>query len=151
MFVGRSARVYQRLVRKEQLAAEVHAGIAPFVDPGLYDIWVTLQPDATLGKTLKVLDEELERITKKRVSAAELMRVKNRAELAFLMAMETSAGKAEQIGFYETVLGDAGKLMQRLEDFRAVTADDVLRVARKVLDKKQRTRIEVLPAKGKRA
>ena len=151
MFVGRSARVYQRLVRKEQLAAEVHAGIAPFVDPGLYDIWVTLQPDAALGKTLKVLDEELERITKKRVSAAELMRVKNRAELSFLMAMETSAGKAEQIGFYETVLGDAGKLMQRLEDFRAVTADDVLRVARKVLDKKRRTRIEVLPAKGKRS
>jgi len=151
LFVGRSARVYQRLVRKEQLAAEVHAGIAPFVDPGLYDIWITLQPDAALGKTLKVLDEELDRITSKRVTAAELMRVKNRAELAFLMAMETSAGKAEQLGFYETVLGDAGKLMQRLEDFRAVTADDVLRVARKVLDAQGRTRIEVLPAKGKRA
>jgi zinc protease len=150
LFVGRSARVYQRLVRKEQLAAEVHAGIAPFVNPGLYDIWITLQPDAKLKQTLEVLDQELERIATKKVSAAELRRVKNRAELSFLMAMETSAGKAEQIGFYETVLGDAGKLMGRLDDFRAVTAEDVLRVARKVLDKNQRTRIEVLPAKGKR-
>jgi predicted Zn-dependent peptidase len=40
--------------------------------------------------------------------------------------------------------------MQRVEEFRAVTADDVLRVARRVLDKKQRTRIEVLPTPRKK-
>jgi zinc protease len=151
LFVGRSARVYQRLVRKAELAAEVHAGIAPFIDPGLYDIWVTLQPGARIGQTLAVLDEELDRIAQRRVSPQDLARVKTRAELGFLMAMETSAGKAEQIGFYETVLGDAGKLLQRLEEFRAVSADDVLRVAQRVLDKNRRTRIEVLPSKGKRA
>lgn len=149
LFVGRSARVYQRLVRKAELAAEVHAGIAPFVDPGLFDIWVTLQPGARIGKTLAVLDEELDRIAQKRVSERDLARVKTRAELGFLMAMETSAGKAEQIGFYETVLGDAGKLMQRLDEFRAISAEDVLRVAQRVLDKNKRTRVEVLPSKAR--
>jgi zinc protease len=112
---------------------------------------VTLQPGARISQTLLVLDEELDRICQRRVSARDLARVKARAELGFLMAMETSAGKAEQIGFYETVLGDAGKLMQRLEEFRAVNADDVLRVAQRVLVKNRRTRIEVLPSKGKRS
>jgi zinc protease len=149
LFVGRSARLYQRLVRKEQLAAEVHAGIAPFIDPGLYDIWISLQAEKTVKQALRAIDEELERIASVRVSARDLVRVKNRAELGFLMAMETAAGKAEQIGFYETVLGDAGALMTRLEQFRAVTADDVLRVARAVFDRRARVRIEALPRKVK--
>ena len=52
--------------------------------------------------------------------------MKSRAELGFLMALEDASGKAEQIGFYETVLGDAAHIFERLERFRAVTADDVL-------------------------
>jgi zinc protease len=145
LFVGRSARLFQRLVRKEQLASEVHAGIAPFVDPGLYDIWIGLRPGRRASQALRVLDQELSRLCKQRVPKKDLERVKSRAELGFLMALESAAGKAEQIGFYETVLGDAGQIFPRLAQFRAVTADDVLRVARRVLDPKQRTRIEVLP------
>jgi zinc protease len=145
LFVGRSARLFQRLVRKEQLASEVHAGIAPFVDPGLYDIWIGLRPGRRASQALRVLDQELSRMCKERVPKKDLERVKSRAELGFLMALESAAGKAEQIGFYETVLGDAGQIFPRLAQFRAVTADDVLRVARRVLDPKQRTRIDVLP------
>src|SRR5207245_2651196 len=39
LFVGHSARMFQLLVRKAQLATDVQGSIAPFVDPGLYEIW----------------------------------------------------------------------------------------------------------------
>jgi zinc protease len=149
LFIGRSARLFQRLVRKDQLATDVHAGIAPFVDPGLYDIWISLRPGQSARRALRVLDEELARLRRTRVSARDLERVKNRAELGFLMALESAGGKAEQIGFYETVLGDAGQIFPRLEQFRAVSADDVLRVARRVFDPSRRTRIEVLPKRAR--
>jgi zinc protease len=145
LFVGRSGKLFQRLVREEQLASEVHAGIAPFVDPGLYDVWVGLRPDCQARDALRVVDQEFARLCERRVTQKDLERVKSRAELGFLMALESAAGKAEQIGFYETVLGDAAQVFPRLEQFRAVTADDVMRVARRVLDRKQRTRIEVMP------
>jgi zinc protease len=151
LFIGRSSRMYQRLVREEQIAADVHAGIAPFVEPALFDIWVGLRPGKHARQALRVVEAELARICTQRVSARDLARVKSRAELGFLMAMETAAGKAEQIGFYETVLGDAGQIFERLARFRAVTADDVLRVARRVFDRSCRTRIEVLPKRGARA
>jgi hypothetical protein len=61
------------------------------------------------------------------------------------MSLETVGGKAEQLGFYETVMGDAAQLFVRLAQFRAVTADDVQRAARRVFERSQRTRIEVLP------
>jgi zinc protease len=150
LFVGRGSRMFQRLVRKEQLAAELHAGIAPFIDPGLYDIWVGLRPGKRVRAALRVLDEELERACEKRVPAADLERVKNRAELGFLMSLETIGGKAEQLGFYETVAGDASQLFVRLAQFRTVTAEDVQRVAQRVFDSTQRTRIEVLPERVKK-
>jgi len=152
LFVGRSARVFQRLARKEKLAADVQGGIAPFIDPGLYDIWVGLRPGRHAHEALRVLDQELLRIREQRVPSKDLERVKNRAELSFLMALESAAGKAEQIGFYDAVLGDASQIFPRLEQFHAVTAQDVQRVARRVLDPKRRTRIEVVPdGRGARA
>jgi zinc protease len=145
LFIGRSARLFQLLVRKQQLATDVHGSIAPFIDPGLYDIWISLRPGCRARAALRTLDRELDRICHERVSQKELTRVKSRAELGFLMALENASGKAEQIGFYEAVLGDAGQIFARLARFRAVTADDVMRVARRVFDRSQRTRIEVLP------
>ena len=145
LFLGQGSRMFQRLVRKEALAADVGASIAPFVDPGLYDLWVSMQPGKSLKAALRVLDEELDRVRERRVAKPDLDRVKSRSELSFLMALETVAGKAEQIGFYETVLGDPGFLFTRLKQYREITTSDLLRVAQRVLHTKQRTRIEVKP------
>lgn len=145
LFVGRSSRMFQRLVRDAQIASEVQAGIAPFVEPGLYDIWVGLREGHTAKQALKIVDQELSRVRRQRVDEEELARVKARAELGFLMVMETAAGKAEQLGFYETVLGDGSRIFDRIEDYRRVSVDDIRRVARRVFDTDARTRIEVLP------
>jgi zinc protease len=145
LFLGHGSRVFQRLVRKDELAADVGASIAPFVDPGLYDLWVSMQPGKSAKAALRALDQELDRVRQRRVAQADLERVKSRSELSFLMALETVAGKAEQIGFYETVLGDPGLLFTRLAQYRAITTGDLLHVAQRVLDRKQRTRIEVRP------
>src|SRR6185503_6570504 len=101
LFIGRSARLFQLLVRKQQLATDVHGSIAPFIDPGLYDIWISMRPGCRARAAQRVLDRELDRMCKERVPQKELARVKNRAELGFLMALENASGKAEQIGFYE--------------------------------------------------
>jgi len=145
LFNGRSARLYQRLVQKEQLATDVHAGIAPFAEAGLFDIWVSLRPGRRVKEALRSLDAELKRICEQRVSEKDLERVKSRSELGFLLALETAGGKAEQVGFYEVVIGDGARVFSRLDEFRAVTADDVMRVARRVFNRKRRTRIDVLP------
>ncbi|HEX2676762.1 MAG TPA: insulinase family protein, partial [Polyangiales bacterium] len=68
------------------------------------------------------------------------------AELGFLQGLETAGGKAEQLGFFEVVAGDASKLFSRLSALRAVTPADIRRVARKYLRPGKRTRISVLPS-----
>ena len=59
--------------------------------------------------------------------------------------MDTTAGKAEQIGFYECMLGDPGAAFRRLEGYRRVTIADVRRVARRYLRPEARTLVRVKP------
>jgi zinc protease len=148
LFGGRSSRLYSRMVRDEELATDLHGSLAPFADAGLYEIWVSLRQGRQLPDALRVIEQELGRLCKHRISEAELRKVKNRMELGFLQGMETAAGKAEQLGFFEIVYGDAAALFERLVQLRAITPDDVQRVANKYFDARRRTRIAVLPESG---
>ncbi len=145
LFGGRSSRLFSRLVRDEELVTDLHGSTAPFADPGLFEVWLSLRPGKALPAALAIVDEELERMRKHPVTAAELSKVKNRVELGFLQGLETAGGKAEQLGFFETVAGDAEVLFSRLTALRAVKAADIQRVAKRVFDPRRRTRIEVLP------
>jgi zinc protease len=145
LFVGRGSRMFRRLLRCEELVSDMHASVAPFADPGLYEIWLSLRSGVKLRQALAAVDDELSKLTNEPVEQDELARVKNRVELAFLLGLETASGKAEQIGFYETVLGDAGRVFSRLEEYRAVTPAAVQRVAQQVFDVRRRTRVEVSP------
>jgi zinc protease len=94
---------------------------------------------------LASLDPLLAAVREQPVTEAELDRAKARLELSLVQGLETVAGKAEQIGFYETVLGDPSLLFTRLEAYRRVTLSDLLRVARRYLVSSSRTVIEVIP------
>jgi len=67
-------------------------------------------------------------------------------ELATLQSLEAVSGRAETIGFYETVLGEPGALFTKLDAYRRVSVSDALRVARRFLSKSARTVIEVHPS-----
>jgi zinc protease len=146
LFGGRSSRLFSRLLADEELVTDLHGSIAPFAEQGLYEIWLSLRPDREISQALRIVDQELMRICNKLVSARELEKVKNRAELGFLQGLETAAGRAEQLGFFEVVAGDAQGLLSRLQALRAVTPRDIQRVARRYLKPQRRTRIHVLPA-----
>jgi zinc protease len=145
LFGGRSSRLYRALVSEGELAAEVRGSVAPFRDPGLYEVWVSAREGHDAEALERVLDAELARVRASGITAAELEKAKNRLELAFLQGMETASGKAEQIGFYAAVLRDPGRVFARLEDYRRVTRDDVRRVAGAVLDPRRRTVVVVRP------
>lgn len=105
----------------------------------------TAREGKSAKEVLAVVDEELERLTRELVTDDELERVKARMELGLLQGMETAGGKAEQIGFYEMVLGDPAHPYRRLEAYRRTTSSELRWVARRYLDRGARTRIHVVP------
>ena len=145
LFGGRASRVHRRLVQELEVASEVHGSIGHFKDPSLYDIYLTVRPGAELAAMLAALDEVLAEVLAGSVTPEEVERAQARVELATLQGLETAAGKAEQIGFYDTVLGDPGALFGRLEAFRSADADRIHAAAKRYLQPSSRTVVEVRP------
>jgi len=142
---GRSSRLYRALIGDGELATSASASPTPFEHPGLFELWADAREGVSARDLLEVVDQEVDRIKGKGVSAAEVDKAKNRLELGFLSAMETASGKAEQLGFVTTVARDPGAVFRRLEEFRAVTAADVRAVARRYLTRSGRNILFVVP------
>ncbi len=145
LFGGRASRVHRRLVQELEIASEAHGSIGHFRDPSLYDIYLTVRPGADAAGVLQALDEVLGEVVARPVSQAEVERAQARVELATLQGLETAAGKAEQIGFYDTVLGDPGALFGRLEAFRSANRASIHEVAKGYLQPRSRTVVELQP------
>jgi zinc protease len=145
LFAGRSARLYHALVIDDELASEHRGWVSTFRDPGLYEMYVSARPGRTTDEIERVLARELAKVREQPVTDEELTRAKARLELALLQGLDTANGKAEQIGFYETMLGDPAAAFRRLEAYRRAQPGDLLRVARRYLNDDERTVITVLP------
>ena len=145
LFGGRASRLYRELVIEKELATEVRGWVSTFRDPGLFECWVTARDEHTTKDLQAILDAAFARLRADVVGEEELVRAKARLELALLQQLETIPGKAEQIGFFETVLGEPSNAFRRLEVVRRTTTADVRRVARRYLVDQARTIIRVLP------
>ena len=144
LFGGRSSRLHRVFCIDRELALSVRGSISPFVDPGLYEMWILVRDGKSREDALALLDEELRLLGTHGPSELELDKAINQLELSFLHSMETAGGKAEQIGFYETVVNDGAAVFDRLAAYRRVTASDVKRAASRYLRPSRRTRIEIL-------
>jgi zinc protease len=146
LFGGRASRAHRAMVQEREIALEVRGWVSTFRDPGLYDVSLTGRDGVTGEELLAALDAVIETVVADPISDAELARVKARMELAGLQAMESAAGKAEQIGFWEVLAGQPGGALDRLEAVTRVTVTDVLRAARRYLTASSRSVVLVRPA-----
>ncbi len=151
LFGGRASRVYRTLVVDKELAIEARAWVSTFRDPGLFECWITARGSHTADEIQPLLDAAFARVRAEVVTEEELSRAKARLELGSLQQLETVGGKAEQIGFFETVLGDPAHAFRRVEAYRRVTTGDLRRVARRYLVDGARTIVRVLPDDGAKA
>jgi len=142
---GESARLYEDLVRKHELATAVEANNTWGIDPDLFWIYAQARPKKTAAALEERIAAVMEGLQKKRVPDDELAKAKTQLRSEYVSGLKTVSGKANKLGFFETVFGDYRALF-RLEDaWRAVTADDVQRVARTYLVPTHRTVVVLVP------
>ena len=127
---GRASRLYSRLVHERQIALEAGGDYSYFAfDPPLFWFWGTPMPGQTPETMEKALLEEMDRLRKERVTDEELTRARNQTEAAFVFQDDSVHRRAALLARFELIGGYAGK-DKFLDRLRAVTPDDVQRVAR---------------------
>jgi zinc protease len=145
LFGGRASRMYRELVTTHEVCTDLRGWVSTFRDPGLYEMYFTARIGTAGADLLARVDAELVKVRDEVVTEEELERAKARLELGLVQSLETASGKAEQIGFYDTVLGDPAAAFRRLEAYRRVTTGEMRTAARRYLRLDARTVINVLP------
>ncbi len=142
---GQSSRLYKRLVYDLEIATEAGAGLDEFIDPGLFTIFVQMQP----GKTTQEAEEETYRILRdiadNGVTEEELQKAKNSAQVDYVNNFKTNVGIANRLGYYEVIHGDYRKSFDVLGTYANVTVDDIRRVAGTYLGERLRTVVTLVP------
>jgi predicted Zn-dependent peptidase len=148
---GRTGLIYKDMIRDKRMAlgAESDANFPGGKYPSLFIFFVAPAQGHTVEENEKEIDALVDRVKKEKVDSESLQRVKTKLRAALIRKLGSNAGLAEQLTFYEANFGDWRKLFTELDDYNKVTADDVMRVAKKYLLEDSRTvAYTVAPAQG---
>ncbi|MGD1067302.1 MAG: pitrilysin family protein [Vulcanimicrobiaceae bacterium] len=143
---GRSSRLYQSLIYRKPLASSAFAGADLREQPGLFGVRVTCARGVALADARAALDVELDRVRTQAPSEDELARIGTQIASSLVRQRQTNSGVALALIRATLERGDPTLVNRDLDRYLAVTADDVLRVARTYLRPENRTVIEYLPA-----
>jgi zinc protease len=143
---GPSSRLYRQLIVEREVASSVQGMLAPFSEPGLYELFVSMKRGSPAAVAEEVVGLCAETLRRDPPAPADLTKAKNRLETDHWAELETADGKAEALGHHETTAGDHRRLFEVARRVEAVTADDVLRVARRYLVDDERTVVVVEPS-----
>jgi zinc protease len=144
---GKSSRLYKALVYEKQTA--LYAGgdyDNVSADPNLFYVYAGVMPGKTVEEVEKALYAEIDALKKEMVTEEELQKAKNQLEAGFIMGQDSVFYQAMLLGQFETVA--SWKLLETyVGKIRAVTREDVQRVAKEYFSEDNRTVGILIPVK----
>jgi len=135
---GKSSRLYQRLVEREQTVTFVSADYGESKDPTLFNIRAEGRGDHTADEIEAGIYSELERVTREGISAAELERAKHQIHAHFILSRERTSDQAMLLGQIESLSG-LEYIDTYLQRISAVTSADVSMAGARYLHADNRT------------
>lgn len=138
---GRRSRLYAELVSARQVAvaASASADEPGARYPSLFVLDAVPRAPHTLEDVESALWEQIERLQREPVSDRELARVVNRLDADLVRSLQSNAGLASQLAYFQTVAGDWRYVLTIRDRVAAVTPKDIQRVASTWFVKSNRT------------
>jgi zinc protease len=144
---GKSSHLYQSLVYEQQIATYAGGDYDNIAnDPSLFYVYAGVMPGRTTDEVEKALYAEIEKLKTTPVTDEELKKAKNQIESSFIMGQDSIFYQAMLLGQFETVAN--WKLLEKyVDNIRAVTRENVMRVAKEYFTDDNRTVGILLPLK----
>jgi predicted Zn-dependent peptidase len=156
LFSGKSARLYQRLVKEAQVAVSLDGGLGfPISDadeykaPGAFGGFVVHKREKTPSELKALVETEIAKVAKDGLAAAELDRVKTKFRSDWLRGQETSLGRAQRLLYAALLDGDPEAANRELARFMAVTPEQIRRAAQARLTPAAATWFELAAGEAK--
>lgn len=151
---GDSSRLYQRMIKGDQVALKADAGLDERRGPSAFEAFIVYKPGNSAEKVRNILWEEIDKMKKEPVSDKELEKAKNQVLRGLFAAgssvsLQRALGRAEMLAEYTSFYGDPKLIDQDLEAYLKVTPADIQRVANKYFTRDGVTIVDVQPVPQK--
>jgi predicted Zn-dependent peptidase len=129
---GASSRLYQSLVKEQQLFTGINCYHFGSLDAGLLAIDGQLVKGVDIKKAEDAIEAELDKIRQGIVDERELQKVQNKTESVMAFEDMSVMNRAGSLAFYE-LLGDGELMNTEFKKYQDVTVQDLKRIANAVL------------------
>jgi len=129
---GTSSRLFQSLVKEQQIFSEIGAYVSGNLDKGLLVVSGKVAEGKDAEKALHAIDEQMHLFTKGGISTEELTKVKNKAESTLIFGEISLMNRALALAISE-LMGDADLVNTEKEKIQAVTAEEIVVEAEQLL------------------
>ena len=142
---GRSSRIYRDIVRDLGVVTSADAYYFTTQLPSIFELSAQYPPERA-GVVRAALLDQMERILAGDLSEEEVETAKTVLVAQWDRAAEQSRRIANTLGFYATVMGQPNFAFEYLDRIREITADDIVRMARKYVDVGAQLEVRLIPA-----
>lgn len=133
---GQASRLYQKLVKEQQLFSQIDCYHTGSVEPGLLLVEGKILPHVKPEDADKAILVELQKVKDEFVSEFELEKVKNRIESMVNFEDIGLLSRANNLAFYE-LLGDADLMNKEFENYISVNVEDIQHYAQHMFEPKR--------------
>lgn len=142
---GQSSRLYQKLVKEKELAANVFGGTQERRGPSLASVVALSRLGTDLGEVEKIVYQEIERLKNEPVADWELEKVRMQLRRQRAQQLQGTLFRSILLGQFAVYYDDPSLINKLEERINRVTKEDIQRVARTYLKDANRTVIVTLP------
>ncbi len=125
---GKKAPMYKVLVKEKELTSDVRAYSNAQQIAGEFHIRVTANSGKNLAEIEDAIFEAFKKFEDEGIQEKDIERIKASQETDFYNGISSVLGKSFQLAQYNVFAGDPGFITQDIENIKAVTKEDVLRV-----------------------
>ena len=143
---GRTSRLYKKLVEEKKIAVSVSTsnGFPGSRYANLFTVFATPRSPHTCKELEEEIYKQIDKLKKEAATPYELNKIKNRLEAGFIRALNSNAGLASRLSYYQTIAGDWRYIEDHLKIIEKVTPEDIMKVAKKYFIKKNRTVAQIV-------
>ncbi len=129
---GMSSRLFKEVRERRGLAYSVGSSVSRFLDTGVLVVSAGVSPEK-LREAVIVIHEELQKLVEEPVAGEEMAKVRDYSVGNLRLGLETSMALGQRAGELLLTMGEIEPIESVVEKLRAVTPDDILRVARRII------------------
>jgi zinc protease len=145
MYDGESSRLYQKLVKGDEIVLQLFGFTDERRGPSAIYIGAIPKDAADIDKIRTIITDEIKSIAASGVSDSEMAKLRNQLINDEVRSRQSSLSRAQQIAEFTLYDGDPALINTQIDDLLKITADDIRNAVQTFLNTDNHALLDIVP------